>query len=98
MSGDLRKPVVDELVVTIVVDNTTDTLSSVQAGLPVLPEMAYLLSGPMTSEHNGHGCVVTLDKLCFACHGFSALATAGLGGIKGTVLFDVGPDGDLWLA
>lgn len=42
--------------------------------------------------------VVTLDHLCVACHGFSALATARRGDDTATVLFDVGPYGDVWLA
>ncbi len=38
------------------------------------------------------------DHLCVACHGFSALATARAGDRSATVLFDVGPYGDVWLA
>ena len=38
------------------------------------------------------------DHLCVACHGFSALATARHGDRTATVLFDVGPYGDVWLA
>jgi 7,8-dihydropterin-6-yl-methyl-4-(beta-D-ribofuranosyl)aminobenzene 5'-phosphate synthase len=39
-----------------------------------------------------------LDHLCVACHGFSALATARHGDRTATVVFDVGPYGDVWLA
>jgi hypothetical protein len=35
----------DELLVTVVVDNATDTLSSIPPGVPQLPEMFHLLSG-----------------------------------------------------
>ena len=42
--------------------------------------------------------VVTLDHLCVACHGFSALATARRGDHRVTVLFDVGPYPEVWLA
>jgi 7,8-dihydropterin-6-yl-methyl-4-(beta-D-ribofuranosyl)aminobenzene 5'-phosphate synthase len=87
----------DDLTITIVVDNTTDTLSSIEAGVPELPEMAYLLGRPAAGEYDGHACVVTLDQLCVACHGFSALATATAGEQTTTVLFDVGPYGDVWL-
>ena len=38
-------PALDELTITIVVDNTTDTLSTINPGIPQLPEMAYLLGG-----------------------------------------------------
>ncbi len=33
----------DELVVTVVVDNATDTLSSIPAGIPQVPELVHLL-------------------------------------------------------
>ncbi len=89
----------DELTVTIVVDNATDTLSSIAPGVPQLPELAYLLGSiPPSAEHDGHDCVVAFDHLCVACHGFSALATARQGQRTATVLFDIGPYGDVWLA
>ena len=92
-------PELDELSVTVVVDNATDTLSSIGPGVPQLPEMAYLLgSVPPSGQHDGHDCVVGFDRLCVACHGFSALATARRGDRTATVLFDVGPYGDVWLA
>ena len=92
-------PTLDELTITIVVDNTTDTLSSIAPGVPQLPEMAYLLGSiPPSGQHDGHDCVVGFDHLCVACHGFSALATARQGERTATVLFDVGPYGDVWLA
>jgi 7,8-dihydropterin-6-yl-methyl-4-(beta-D-ribofuranosyl)aminobenzene 5'-phosphate synthase len=92
-------PALDELTITIVVDNATDTLSSIPTGVPQLPELAYLLGGiPPIGQHDGHDCVVGFDHLCVACHGFSALATARRGDRTATVLFDVGPYGDVWLA
>ncbi len=92
-------PELDELTITIVVDNATDTLSSITPGMPQLPEIAYLLrSIPASGQHDGHDCVVTFDHLCVACHGFSALATARRGDSTATVLFDVGPYSDVWLA
>jgi 7,8-dihydropterin-6-yl-methyl-4-(beta-D-ribofuranosyl)aminobenzene 5'-phosphate synthase len=92
-------PDLDELTITIVVDNATDTLSSIGPGIPQLPEMAHILTSvPPIGQHDGHDCVVTLDHLCVACHGYSALATARRGDRTATVLFDVGPYGDVWLA
>jgi 7,8-dihydropterin-6-yl-methyl-4-(beta-D-ribofuranosyl)aminobenzene 5'-phosphate synthase len=92
-------PELDELTITIVVDNATDTLSSIPTGGPQLPEMAYLLGRiPPMGQHDGHDCVVGFDQLCVACHGFSALATARRGERTASVLFDVGPYGDVWLA
>ena len=67
--------------------------------MPQVPEIAYLLGRtPPTGQHDGHDCVVVFDHLCVACHGFSALATARRGDRSTTVLFDVGPYGDVWLA
>jgi 7,8-dihydropterin-6-yl-methyl-4-(beta-D-ribofuranosyl)aminobenzene 5'-phosphate synthase len=88
----------DELIITVVVDNATDTLSSVSPGIPQLPEIVFLLSAPPIGTHEGHDMVVTLDRLCVACHGFSALGTARQGEHSATVLFDVGPYADVWLA
>ena len=97
--SDPVAPALDELTITVVVDNATDTLSSIAPGVPQLPEMAYLLGGlPPMGQHDGHDCVVTLDHLCVACHGFSALAEARVGDQTATVLFDVGPYGDVWVA
>jgi len=91
-------PELDELTITIVVDNATDTLSSIDPGIPQIPEIAYLLGGiPPSGEHDGHACVVAFDHLCVACHGFSALATARQGERTATVLFDVGPYAEVWL-
>jgi 7,8-dihydropterin-6-yl-methyl-4-(beta-D-ribofuranosyl)aminobenzene 5'-phosphate synthase len=96
---EVAAPELDELTITIVVDNMTDTLSSIAPGVPQLPEMAYLLGSiPPSGKHDGHDCVVGFDHLCVACHGFSALATARRGARTATVLFDVGPYADVWLA
>jgi 7,8-dihydropterin-6-yl-methyl-4-(beta-D-ribofuranosyl)aminobenzene 5'-phosphate synthase len=94
----MTPPELDQLTITIVVDNATDTLSSITPGIPQLPEMAYLLGGPSIGDHDGVACVVTFDHLCVACHGFSALASARLGDRTSTILFDVGPYADVWLA
>ncbi len=67
--------------------------------VPQLPEMAYLLGRiPPTGQHDSHDCVVSFEQLCVACHGFSALVVARRGEESATVLFDVGPYGDVWLA
>lgn len=89
----------DELTITVLVDNATDTLSSVSPGVPQRPELAGLLStvAPIVHE-DGHDGVVVFDRLCVACHGFSALGVARAGERTASVLFDVGPYGDVWLA
>jgi 7,8-dihydropterin-6-yl-methyl-4-(beta-D-ribofuranosyl)aminobenzene 5'-phosphate synthase len=88
----------DELTILVVVDNETDTLSSIDEGVPQVPEVAHLLAAtPAGRVHEGHDCKTVFDQLCCACHGFSALATARRGTERHTMLFDVGPYPDLWL-
>ena len=45
-------PELDQLTITIVVDNATDTLSSIAPGMPQLPEIAYLLGYSESSAFN----------------------------------------------
>ena len=88
----------DELTVTVVVDNETDTLSSIAAGVPQAPEAAAIVA--RTSPHlwfDGHPCVTVFDQLCVACHGLSLLLEATIGDQRHSLLMDVGPDADVWL-
>lgn len=87
----------DELHLLVVVDNETDTLSSVDEGVPQLPEVAHLAARtPPAREIDGLPCQVVFDRLCCAGHGFSVLVTGRRGDEQHTMLFDVGPYGDLW--
>ena len=88
----------DELTILVVVDNESDTLSSIDDGVPQVPEVAYLVSNtPTTRTYEGHDCKTVFDQLCCACHGFSVLATARRGTDQHTMLFDIGPYPDIWL-
>ena len=70
----MRSVPLDQLVVTVVVDNETDTLSSIDPGVPQLPEIVSLLGRiPPTRQHEGHDCIAVFDHLCVACHGLSVL-------------------------
>ncbi len=90
--------ILDELTLTVVVDNETDTLSSVDPGVPQLPEMASLLGRtPPGRDFDGHPGICVFDRLCVACHGLSVLVTARRGDETRTVLFDVGPYAQVWL-
>jgi 7,8-dihydropterin-6-yl-methyl-4-(beta-D-ribofuranosyl)aminobenzene 5'-phosphate synthase len=92
-------PELDSLELLVVVDNETDTLSSVDAGVAQLPEVASLIGRlPPSGEHDGHPNVCVFDHLCVACHGLSVLVTGRGGDETRTVLFDVGPYPDVWLA
>jgi 7,8-dihydropterin-6-yl-methyl-4-(beta-D-ribofuranosyl)aminobenzene 5'-phosphate synthase len=89
----------DELKILVVVDNETDTLSSVDEGLPQIPEVMHLAARtPASRTHNGHQCKTVFDQLCCACHGLSVLVTGRRAGLERTLLFDVGPYPDVWLA
>jgi hypothetical protein len=64
----------DELEILVVVDNETDTLSSVDEGVPQIPEVARQAAWtPPSRTYEGHECRVVFDQMCCACHGFSLL-------------------------
>lgn len=92
-------PVLDSLELTVVVDNETDTLSSVDAGIAQIPESASLLQRlpPSRVTDDGHVGTCVFDHLCVACHGFSVLVRGRSGDDERVALFDVGPYADVWL-
>lgn len=77
---------VDKLQIQVLVDNVTDSLSSVPDG--VTHEMAYLRSNGM-KELSG-------ECLCCGAHGLSLLLTASQGNNQHSLLFDAGPEGDVF--
>lgn len=96
MSIDI--PILDELDLVVVVDNETDTLSSVDADVAQIPEIASLMDRVPPSRHyDDHPATCVFDRLCLACHGFSVLVTGRQGDQTRRFLFDVGPYGDVWL-
>ena len=91
-------PALDELILTVIVDNETDILSSVDDGVAQVPELASLFARvPPTRHHDGHDCFDVFDLMCVACHGFSALVAGMRGDESHTILFDTGPHADVWL-
>lgn len=87
----MSKPVtglleVDSLEVLVLVDNATDNLSSVPQSVEV--ETSRLL--------RRGGAVVTGAGLCVAAHGLSCLVTVRWGEERRTLLFDAGPDGEVF--
>jgi 7,8-dihydropterin-6-yl-methyl-4-(beta-D-ribofuranosyl)aminobenzene 5'-phosphate synthase len=88
----------DELEILVIVDNETDTLSSVDEGVPQIPEVAHLAARtPSSRTYQGHECKAVFDQLCCACHGLSVLITGRRNGRQHRRLFDVGPYPRLWL-
>lgn len=88
----------DELEVLVIVDNETDTLSSIDEGVPQVPEVArHVARTPPGRTYDHHECKAVFDQLCCACHGFSLLVTGRRGKDRHSMLFDVGPYADIWL-
>ena len=88
----------DALEILVMVDNETDTLSSVDEGVPQIPEVMNLVARtPPSRQCQGHDCKVVFDLLCCACHGLSVLLTGRRDGQQRRLLFDVGPYPDIWL-
>jgi len=77
---------VDKLKIQVLVDNVTDSLSSVPE--TVTHEMAYLRKNGM-KELSG-------ECLCCGAHGLSLLITVSQGNIEHTLLFDAGPEGEVF--
>jgi 7,8-dihydropterin-6-yl-methyl-4-(beta-D-ribofuranosyl)aminobenzene 5'-phosphate synthase len=77
------KPV-DRLEVQILVDNSTDGLSTVPAHIE--PEFSFLRRKGMR--------ILSGKCICCASHGLSCLITAYRGNTSHTVLFDTGPEAD----
>ena len=77
---------IDELRIQVLVDNVTDSLSTVPEN--VTHEMAYLRRHGMTE--------LAGECLCCGAHGLSLLLTASKEGVTHTILFDAGPEGDVF--
>ncbi len=73
---------VDRLDVLVLVDNTTDSLSTNPKGVD--SEWSFLLG-------DGRLRLLAGKNICCAHHGLSVLLTAYTGGAKRTLLFDAGP-------
>jgi 7,8-dihydropterin-6-yl-methyl-4-(beta-D-ribofuranosyl)aminobenzene 5'-phosphate synthase len=96
-SNQADLPALDELRLLVVLDNEIDSLSSVDDGVPQLPEFGRTVPRvPTTRTWEGHECK-TAFELCGACHGFSVLVTGRRGDEEHTMLFDVGPFHHVWL-
>ena len=88
----------DALDLLVVVDNESDTLSSMDKGVTQLPELGRLVARvPHRAPIDGHDCVEPWGHLCLGCHGFSALVTGRRGTEERSVLFDVGPSAEVWV-
>jgi 7,8-dihydropterin-6-yl-methyl-4-(beta-D-ribofuranosyl)aminobenzene 5'-phosphate synthase len=76
--------IADRLEVLVLVDNTTDSLSTTPSH--VVPEWSGLLAAGRLPTLSG-------EAICRAHHGLSLLLTAVVGDERHTLLFDAGPEG-----
>ncbi|MGH1488278.1 MAG: MBL fold metallo-hydrolase [Acidimicrobiales bacterium] len=88
----------DQLELLVVVDNETDTLSSIDNADQSPESQGILARIEPTEVVDGHAHTDVFGNLTCACHGFSVLATGRIGEESRTVLFDVGPYSDIWLS
>src|SRR3954463_7871194 len=87
----------DDLRLTVVIDNETDTLSSIDPGVPQIGEIGGVLQRlPPAKEFDRHSAKTFFDRSCCACHGLSVLATGRRGDRQHSLLFDVGPYASVW--
>src|SRR4051812_17020493 len=87
----------DELRLTVVIDNETDTLSSIDPGVPQIGEIGgFLQRFPPARELDRHSGKTFFDHSCCACHGLSVLARGRLVDRQHSLLFDVGPYASVW--
>ncbi len=77
---------VDKVIIQVLVDNVTDSLSTVPEN--VIHEMDYLENQGM-KELSG-------ECLCCGAHGLSLLITTFKGDKRHTILFDAGPEGEVF--
>lgn len=80
----------DSLTVKVIVDNECDSMSS--SGCNV-EGFEYISESTSRRAQQGHSAET---KPCRAAHGLSLLLTAECQGKRHTVLFDAGPDPELW--
>src|SRR5256885_14753694 len=82
----------DELRLTVVIDNETDTLSSIDPGVPQIGEIGgFLQRFPPARELDPQTAKTFFDHSCCACHGLSILSTGRRGDRQHSLLVGVGP-------
>lgn len=90
---------VDSLEALVIIDNELDPLS------PPAPDTVQVsgLMGSLAlhSPHENHDRgeaekELQMEDICCAAHGLSILVTATKGDIKHSILFDAGPEGEIW--
>ncbi|KAJ5772209.1 hypothetical protein N7520_002738 [Penicillium odoratum] len=90
---------VDSLEATVIIDNELDPLSPPAPDtVQVTGQMGSLMFKP-GNETTGRGDAsreLRMSDICCAAHGLSILVTARKGDTKHSVLFDVGPEEDVW--
>lgn len=93
---------IDALDIQVIIDNELDPISppspdTVQVTGGLMGHIA-LFNGPaLPSGERGNAVKeLRMDNICCSAHGLSIMVTATRGDIKRTVLFDTGPEEDVW--
>ncbi|KAJ5910097.1 hypothetical protein N7504_004740 [Penicillium tannophilum] len=90
---------VDTLEATVIIDNELDPLSPAAPGtVQIAGQMGSLIFKP-DNEIMDRGDAtreLRMEDICCAAHGLSILVTATKGDKTHSVLFDVGPEEDIW--
>ncbi|KAH8687190.1 metallo-beta-lactamase superfamily protein [Tricladium varicosporioides] len=90
---------VDELEVVVIVDNEVDCMSWIAPDtVDVTGRFLDLcLNKSVNQEMEGMNVkVLPIESICCGAHGLSILVTATKNGVKHSVLFDTGPEEEIW--
>lgn len=102
MALDLAE--VDKIEITVLVDNELDPITpSLNPAVQYAGQMRGLNLSPIPKTETGGpqnrgdaALEMRMDGICCAAHGLSLLITATKGDVKHTLLFDAGPEEDVW--
>ncbi|KAI9739403.1 MAG: hypothetical protein M1818_005091 [Claussenomyces sp. TS43310] len=90
---------IDSLEALVIVDNELDPIS--WAAPNTVTADGNLVDVGMRSKSEIHGREpatkeLRMDQICCAAHGLSIMLTATRGDVNHTILFDAGPEGEVW--
>ncbi|KNG82106.1 metallo-beta-lactamase superfamily protein [Aspergillus nomiae NRRL 13137] len=97
--ADLDLVEVDSLEALVIIDNELDPLSPPAADTVQVSGLMGFLALQSTHELHDRGEAkkeLQMEDICCSAHGLSILVTATKGDVKHSVLFDAGPEGEIW--
>ncbi|KAB8214169.1 beta-lactamase-like protein [Aspergillus novoparasiticus] len=97
--SDLGLVEVDSLEALVIIDNELDPLSPPAPDTVQVSGLMGSLALHSTHELHDRGEAkkeLQMEDICCSAHGLSILVTATKGDVKHSVLFDAGPEGEIW--